>query len=365
VRILLLTPDAPTSPRSGFGLVADHTARAISRAGVAEPRTLSVQEDTQTNGRANRAAIARSLLRGPLNAAERRFVERTGAASRDAEVAIWFGSPWDPITLALPRRCACRLVHHPNDSITLFERRRAQTRLRVLRVRLAQAHERRVLSAGYAATVYVSEQDAAEARRLAPVDQAHAIPLGIDLEAFRPGEQPAPGVPEVLFAGAMAYGPNHEAAMCLLDRVLPFLPAAVRLRVVGRDPSPALRATAARDPRVEITGAVADITAEYRRATVFAAPVISGAGSRNKLLEAMASGLPVVTTSLGVESFGSQPPGVLVADDPSTFAAHVNALLLDAERRRLLGVAARKFVESGWSWDRRTQRLLAVALGSP
>jgi glycosyltransferase involved in cell wall biosynthesis len=382
MRLLVLTPDSPSAPRSGNGTLAHHLARDLAHRPGAEVEVVALTDDgvgaeaqidqsarppfTVTGVVARqpegRARIGRALLRLGLNEAERRFVREAAERSRDADAAIWFGSAWDPVTLALPAACECPVIHHPNDSITLFERRRASARLRPIRERLASLQECRALRAGYKATVYVSALDAAEAQRIVGTAPVHTIPLGVDVKTFRPAARAARRA-EVLFSGVMAYGPNHDAAMHLLGEILPHLPATTRVRLVGRDPLPALRAASARDPRVELTGAVADISREFRRAAVYAAPIISGAGFRHKLLEAMASGLAIVATSLAVEGFGSPPPGVLVADDPKEFAAMVTSLLEDESRCRALGGAARAFVESGWSWEHRAERVLALMTG--
>lgn len=385
MRILLLTSEEPEA-HTGPGVLVRETVRAI----LAEPpNTVTVaaivtapasraRVAAQTRARAlspvvplvarlergeqGRGMIARALLRLPLTAVERRFTKFAAEQSSRATFALWFGSAWDPITTMLPRVCRCPVIHHPNDSITLFERRRVRVRLRAGRERLAALQERRALSAGYAASVYVSPSDAGVARRLVPAARVEMLPLGIDLAAFHPASADAAPA-HILFSGVMAYGPNHDAAMHLIASILPHLPPSVRVRLAGRDPLPELRAAAARDSRVEVTGSVEDMGAEYRRAAVFAAPIVSGAGFRNKLLEAMASGLPIVATSLAVEGFGATPPGVVVADEPGSFAARLMELLADGPRRATLARAARAFVESGWSWEQRTARLLAMARG--
>jgi glycosyltransferase involved in cell wall biosynthesis len=112
----------------------------------------------------------------------------------------------------------------------------------------------------------------------------------------------------------------------------------VVLRLVGAEPGDDVRALAG--PRVEVTGFVADLEAVLDGARVAVAPVRHGAGLKIKSVEAMARGLPVVTTPLGAEGLDD---GALVGEDAETFAAHVSALLSDDEL-----------------WRRRSERGLAV-----
>ena len=379
MRVLLVTPEDPANHRSGAGLIVRESLAALKRQRgyqsfvvvVADPRTTAfptsgARPDTEFIARPEmgRGTLARTIMHSGLTSAERSVVEVTRVRSRDVDLVIWFGSTWDPVTAYLPAASHAPIVHHPNDSITLFEYRRARTVVRPVRLALARRQERRALEAGYAATVFVSDVDATVARELAPRATIVSVPLGVDLDMFRPRpESDGPPPLTALFTGVMAYGPNRDAATYLLDEILPLLPSALRVRLVGRDPSSTLLRRGADDARIDITGEVADISAEYRNAAIFTAPIVSGSGFRNKLLEAMASGLPIVTTSLAVESFGRVPPGVLVGDDPHAFADHVTTLVNDPARRHALGNAARAFVERGWAWEQRTERLLAALAG--
>jgi glycosyltransferase involved in cell wall biosynthesis len=194
---------------------------------------------------------------------------------------------------------------------------------------------------------------AAEANALAwtgrPVD---LVPNGVSTEDFTaPPEQS--GAPTLVFSGSMAYPPNEEGIAWFVREALPAIRAQapdVELLIVGRDPPAAVRALA-EPPAITVTGAVPDIRPHLARATVIVVPIRSGGGTRLKLLEAMAAGRAVVTTTAGAAGIDvTEGREVLVADDPGRFAEAVVELLRDAGARRRLAAAARAVAESRYDW---------------
>lgn len=152
--------------------------------------------------------------------------------------------------------------------------------------------------------------------------------------------------PVVLFVAAFDRPPNVAGARWLLDKVWPQVltqvPAA-RLRLVGGNPPPWLASQASSS--VEVVGYVRDLDAEYQQAAVAVAPLLSGAGLKVKVPQALAYGLPVVATPIGAEGAAPQDeaPFLRVAADPEAFAAELVALLSDPPLRQRLGRAARAF----------------------
>jgi polysaccharide biosynthesis protein PslH len=123
--------------------------------------------------------------------------------------------------------------------------------------------------------------------------------------------------------------------------------------IAGRDPRPALRAAARRHHAI-VTGACPDMRPHLEAAAVYCAPLRFSSGIQNKLLEALAMELAVVTTSVaaaGLRVDGHEPP-LLVADDDDALAAAVARLLHDAAERARLGAAGRRYVERHFSWTR-------------
>jgi glycosyltransferase involved in cell wall biosynthesis len=197
-----------------------------------------------------------------------------------------------------------------------------------------------------------------------PASRAVVIPNGVDLEFWRRRSAGPSGVPRLVFSGVMDYRPNEDAAIVLADRVLPL----VRERVpeaeavlVGRDPRRPLLERASR-PGITVTGYVEDVRPYLEGASLFVAPMRFASGQQNKVLEAMAMEVAVVTTPVvaaGMEVGGNAAP-LVVADGPDAIAGAVVRLLRDDEERRRLAAAGRRFVEQHAVWARSAEALEAL-----
>lgn len=158
--------------------------------------------------------------------------------------------------------------------------------------------------------------------------------------------------PVVLLTGRMRYGPNAEGARWFLRAVWPRVRAAMptaRFRVVGAGAVEELGAHAG-DAGVDLVGPVDELAPELDQAAVTVAPVLTGSGTRVKIIEALAWQRPVVSTSLGAEGLATVAGHhLLVADDPGAFAASVVALLTDPERRATLATAGRELYEERYA----------------
>jgi polysaccharide biosynthesis protein PslH len=134
-------------------------------------------------------------------------------------------------------------------------------------------------------------------------------------------------------------------------RVRAAVPTA-RFIAVGQDPPAELRALATADSGIEVTGFVADIRPYVRQAAVYVVPLRVGGGTRLKVLDAMAMGKAMVSTSVGCEGIeGRAGEHLVIADAPADFARATVALLNDPGRRLALGRNAREFVESRYAWS--------------
>ncbi len=187
------------------------------------------------------------------------------------------------------------------------------------------------------------------------VDTRHVVPIpnGVDCRAFpfaADGRDPA----SILFVGFFRHEPNVAAVRYFCREVLPRVRARApraRFRVVGAYPPDVIRRLAD-DPAIEVTGRVDDIAAYYRSSAIFVAPVLQGSGTRLKILEAMASGCPVVSTTIGAEGLGTRSGEELVlADDAATMADAIVRLLEHPEESAALARRARAHVEARFDWD--------------
>ncbi|CAI4032258.1 Glycosyltransferase [Nitrospira tepida] len=205
-----------------------------------------------------------------------------------------------------------------------------------------------------ACVLVVSEQDRLRCLRTRPGRQVLVVPNGVDSSAVTPppsGEAPQ-GV--ILFTGDLGFAPNIEAAELLALHLLPMVLAShpdAELRLVGRHPHPRVQRLAG--PRVRVIANVPDMRPYLREATVFAAPHFTGAGTRTKILEAMAAGLPVVTTSIGLQGIEAEAGReVILADDLPALGEALCGLLTDPWMRADLGRSARNLIEARYDWDR-------------
>ena len=164
----------------------------------------------------------------------------------------------------------------------------------------------------------------------------------------------------LLFVGAMDRNENCEAVLYFYHHVFPLVRRrcpAVELWIVGANPQQRV-VRLGRDPAVVVTGYVEDLRASYATCDVFVAPLRVPGGVFNKIVDAMAAGRPVVTTSLGNEGIGA-PAGtaVCIADEPAQFAAHVEALLQDEALWTQIATAGRRHVQRTYDWERNVTRL--------
>ena len=186
------------------------------------------------------------------------------------------------------------------------------------------------------------------------------IPNGVDTGYF--GYQATlTSDPVVVFTGNMGYPPNVDTAERLAKDVFPLIRKRVpnaKLLLAGADPSARVKALAQLEG-VEVTGWLNDIRTAYHAGTVFAAPLRIGTGLQNKLLEAMAMGLPCVTTTLANNALQAvHNESVVIADDTEAHANAIVRLLNDPDERERIRQNGCQFVKEHYSWQETTRKLM-------
>lgn len=205
-----------------------------------------------------------------------------------------------------------------------------------------------------AAVVVVAPTDADEVRAVAPRARVEVVANGVDAG---PEPDAPPNAPVLGFHGSFEARHNIDAARELVRVVLPRVRRAVpdvRVLLIGRSPGPDVHNLVR--PGVELRADVGDARAELRDVAVYVAPLVSGTGLKNKVLEAMAAGRPVVTTPKGAAGIGAGG-GVTVADDLAGVADAVVALLTDRARIASEGADARRRVVAEFTWAGSAQRI--------
>lgn len=209
---------------------------------------------------------------------------------------------------------------------------------------------------------FCSEADRGRARALVPPVRSALVPNAVDVEYFRrrPSDPPGDGR-TLLFFGALNYFPNEDGVLYFLREVWPLIEAShpqARLKIIGQQPTPEIAAR--RGPRIEVAGTVDDLRPHLAAAAVSIVPLRLGGGTRFKILESMAMGTPVVSTTLGAEGIDAEPGRhLLLGDEAKAFAASVGRVLDDPQLGARLGREGRALVERSYSWDAAAQALEA------
>jgi len=206
----------------------------------------------------------------------------------------------------------------------------------------------------YANTVVVSGRDRDELVQINPKLNVTVISNGVDTYGFRP--RPVQRIPALLFVGNYEYAPNVDAAMRLATEIFPTVQARVsqvRLWLVGNAPPPEMMAL--ESDSIRVTGRVPDVRPYLARASAFVSPLRLGAGIKNKILEALAMGCPVIGTPVSLDGIAVQDGHDVLAADGTAMIDGIVRLLQDADLRKQLSTNGRKLIEARYSWGQVAQ----------
>ena len=388
MRVLMLTHRLPYAPNRGDRLRAYHILRTLSQ--VAEVDLVSLVHDrdeashaSDLRGLARRVVTlpvsrVRNLVRSVPALATTRPLTHILLDAPGAQRAIetLVGERTPDVVLAYCSGMARFAVEPPLSHLPLVidmvdvdsEKWRhlatiSRSPLRWIyereAVTLGRFEARAARHAGITLVVNGRERDALSA--LAPDACVRELPNGVDVSGLRPQDPPADGA-RVVFSGVMDYAPNVRGALWFARRVWPMVRQTrpdAELLLVGSNPVADIRALSAADPSIRVTGTVADVREFLWQASVAIAPLFTARGVQNKVLEAVAAGLPCVATQVVAAGLPREvTPACWIADSPVAFADAVLALLArtPAERRQLAGRAA---IE-GLDWTLRLTQIPAL-----
>ncbi len=392
MKVLLLLPQLPYPPRQGAAIRNYHFLRWL--AGRYEVHLLAVSAAGEPPIELRELCASIRLVPPPPRRGSDRLRDLIGSPLPDLALRLYSPaleralSNWldaerfdalhvECLETSLPWLRVCRnLPAHRRPRLTIFDDHNAEYLLQwrafrndvgsprrwpaagysLLQAAKLRHYERRLLRA-FDRVIAVSRDDAQALRNLEPGLSPTVIPNGVDCEYFvyRPAVGAARAAPCVVFTGTMDYRPNVDAAVWFVRAVLPLVrrevPAATFL-VVGANPAPAVRRLSG-ESGVEVTGAVVDVRPYLAQSRVYALPMRIGGGVRLKALEAMAAGLPLVSTGLGCAGIEAEPGRhYLRADDATAFARRLVDVLTGKVACDQLVAEARRLMEERYDWRR-------------
>lgn len=384
MRVLVVADEHPWPARTGYRLRLAEVLRTLSadctvdllavefdEAAARDPapgdiclgRHVTVTSRATGGGRSARVArwatseLPRELLAREWSGPRAVLADWLRASSYDV---VWFSHAATFVALGdLVRVPVVVDLDNLDAAVVMARRRLVTSRLRAVADRVDERRWRRVqerVTDGAEVVVVCSDLDR---RRVGGAAQVVVLPNGYERTGRQVGEQsPAASAkdgPVLLMVGLLTYGPNLDAAEFFSRLVLPEVREAVPgtvFRLVGRH-----RDTAAADalrsrPGVALVGEVVDVAPELDAADVVVVPIRYGGGTRIKILEAFAHGVPVVTTTAGCEGLDVvDGQHLLVVDDPVDFAAACTRLLEDEPLRLRLAASARDLWSTRYRWS--------------
>ncbi|MBD2415147.1 glycosyl transferase family 1 [Nostoc calcicola FACHB-389] len=210
--------------------------------------------------------------------------------------------------------------------------------------------------AKFSEIVVTTEEDKLQIQQFNPNSKITVIPNGVDLVSFpyRPSD---PGGHHLIFIGAMDYLANVDAVCFFSKEVLPEIQKKypdTNFEIVGSHPAPEVLALNQK-PGINVTGRVPSMVEYLHKATICVVPMRTGFGIKNKTLEAMAAGIPIVASDRGLEGLAvdgtNQPLRALRANEPAEYVSAISKLFENPQLRSQLSQNARQLVETEFTWD--------------
>jgi sugar transferase (PEP-CTERM/EpsH1 system associated) len=244
------------------------------------------------------------------------------------------------------------------DAFSLYWERRKKMQRNLPRRIFENIEQRRVLkyeavTKDYNLSLVCSNEDLDYLKEVHRMDNIKLLPNGVDLDLFKAGGHDYGHNHTLLFTGNMDYAPNVDAVVYFTEEILPLVRTRfpdTKFIIAGQRPVAKVQALASE--YVQVTGFVKDLAKVYNEASVVVAPLRFGAGTQNKVLEAMAMGVPVVCSHIGFKGLGIQSgEGAVMQTEPGRFAETIVELLSSADMRRDVGARGVEIIHSRFGWD--------------
>lgn len=208
--------------------------------------------------------------------------------------------------------------------------------------------------------VAMSDDDKAKMLELVPNLEVDVVPNGVDIDFFtKKLKLPKRNYKRLLFVGNFNWLQNREAAIILIRRIWPLIKKKLpdsKLWIVGREPTAEIKELAGSD--IVVSGDVEDIRVPYQDSDLLIAPIFGGGGTRYKILEAMASGLPVVTTEIGIAGLGAvNNVHALITDNEEKLAEYAVEVIKNTKKAQLIAKNAKKLVFDNFEWHSLSDKL--------
>ncbi|MEH6559195.1 MAG: glycosyltransferase [Oceanicoccus sp.] len=316
--------------------------------------------------------LARSYLQGiPLN------VHRTHSRRLQADIALVAGE-YEVVFLDhyevfpyLPQTYQGLTVYHAHNAYFKMWQRYAQLPGNPAMRLAAHFEAKRVRDyeaavANFTDLTFAAPNDALELKQLG-VEECklhHTFHLGDDRQLELPDLQYADTAKKLMYVGFLGWEPNAQGLLWFIEHVWPQLVQRhpdLRFDIVGKNPDQRLKAAAASWQGISLKGFVPDLQEVYRDSRVSVAPLLFGSGMKVKVLDAMARGMPTVTTSVGAEGIDiEQGKHLLVADSPDDMASEVDRLLTDPQLWQRLQVNSRLLISERYTWHKLFERMYSI-----
>jgi len=361
-RTLVLAAESPLPPRSGLRLRVLHLARELARSSQVELAVLGGAEPAPSepfelrsipHHDRSRALTALQAWRAPYVVAKQRS---------SAMAALACAPRWDTVQVEFPslvpaaRNASVPVVldaHNVESDLLRSVAEQVPNGPSRLRLRWEEKKMRRFeqhVATGVAAVCTTSDADAEIFERWGAAEVV-VVPNGVDTGAIPHRRTPARGT-QLLYVGHLGYEPNAVAARELAREILPLVRAELpeaNVRLVGRDGA---RLSALAGPHVELAGEVPDMLPELRTARAVVIPLRAGSGTRLKVLEAMAAGVPIVATPLAVAGIAVRDEEhVLLGATPAELAEQAIRVCRDDALAQRLSDEARALAERTYDWS--------------